>query len=112
MQEMKGLGDRNRFLFFILALIRAPKERLPPVGVWPHALARVAKFPDFIFEVLRSKPKLVPSEDTGCEETAVEVPSEDTGCEEAAIEVPSEDTGCMEVAKDTGILKKRKRSDE
>jgi hypothetical protein len=36
MQEMERVGDRNRFLL----LIRAPKERLPPRGVWPHALAR------------------------------------------------------------------------
>jgi hypothetical protein len=45
-------------------LIRAPKERLPPRGVWPHALARVARLPNVIFEVLRSKPILVPSEHT------------------------------------------------
>jgi Ran GTPase-activating protein (RanGAP) involved in mRNA processing and transport len=60
MQEMERLGYRNRFL----ALIRAPKEKLPPRGVWPRALARVATLPDVIFEVLRSKPSLVPSEDT------------------------------------------------
>jgi hypothetical protein len=51
-----------------------------PRGVWPHALARAATFPDAIFEMLRSKPSLVPSEDT-------------------------EGT---EAAKDTGIPKKRK----
>jgi hypothetical protein len=61
MQEMERLRYRNRFL----PLIRAPKERLPPRGVWPHALARVATLPDVIFEVLRSKPSLVPSEDAG-----------------------------------------------
>jgi Ran GTPase-activating protein (RanGAP) involved in mRNA processing and transport len=60
MQEMERLGYRNRFL----PLIRAPKERLPPRGVWPHALARVARLPNVIFEVLRSKPILVPSEHT------------------------------------------------
>jgi hypothetical protein len=60
MQEMERLGYRNYFLH----LIRAPKERLPPRGIWPHALARVASLPDVVFEVLRSKPKLVPSEDT------------------------------------------------
>ena len=58
-QEMERLGYRNRFR----TLIGAPKERLPPRGVWPHALARVATLPDVIFEVLRSKPSLVPSED-------------------------------------------------
>jgi Ran GTPase-activating protein (RanGAP) involved in mRNA processing and transport len=58
-QEMERVGYRNRFL----PMIRAPKERLPPLGVWPHALARVAALPDAIFEVLRSKPNLVPSED-------------------------------------------------
>jgi Ran GTPase-activating protein (RanGAP) involved in mRNA processing and transport len=61
MQEMERLGYRNRFL----PLICAPKERLPPLGVWPHALAAVATLPDVIFEVLRSKPSLVPSEDAG-----------------------------------------------
>jgi hypothetical protein len=61
MQEMEFLGYRNR----ILPLIFAPEERLPPRGIWPHALARVATLPDVIFEVLRSKPSLVPSEDAG-----------------------------------------------
>jgi hypothetical protein len=66
MREMERLGYRNRFR----PLIRAPKERLPPRGVWPHALARVATLPDVIFDVLRSKPSLVPSEDTGGKEAA------------------------------------------
>jgi hypothetical protein len=52
MQEMERLGYRNRFL----PLMRASTERLPPRGIWPHALARVAILPDVIFEVLRSKP--------------------------------------------------------
>jgi hypothetical protein len=55
MQEMERLGYRNRFL----PLISAPEERLPPRGVWPHALARVATRPDVILEVLHSKPNLV-----------------------------------------------------
>jgi hypothetical protein len=59
MQEMERLGYRNRFR----PLIRAPEESLPPRGVWTRALARVATLPDVIFEVLRSKPRLVPSED-------------------------------------------------
>jgi hypothetical protein len=59
MKEMERLGYRNRFL----PLIRAPIERLPPRGIWPYALAWVAIL-DVIFEVLRSKPSLVPSEDT------------------------------------------------
>jgi Ran GTPase-activating protein (RanGAP) involved in mRNA processing and transport len=80
MQEMERLGYRNRFR----TLIRAPKERLPPRSVWPRALGRVATLPDVIFEVLRSKPSLVPSEDT-------------------------ED---KEAAKDTGVPTKRKRGDE
>jgi Ran GTPase-activating protein (RanGAP) involved in mRNA processing and transport len=79
MQEIKRLGYRNSFL----PLIRAPKERLPPRGIWPHALARVAILPDVIFEVLRSKPSLVPSEDTEGKEAATA----------------------------TGVPKKRKRSD-
>jgi hypothetical protein len=80
MQEVEHLGYRNCFR----SLIRAPKDRLPPRGVWPHALAQVATLPDVIFEVLRSKPKLV----------------------------PSEDTEGKEAAEDTGVPKKRKRSDE
>jgi hypothetical protein len=80
MQEMERLGYRNRFRL----LIRAPKERLPPLGVWHHALARVATLPDVIFDVLRSKPSLV----------------------------PSEDTEGKEAAKDTGVPKKRKRGEE
>jgi hypothetical protein len=66
MQEMEQLGYRNRFR----PLIRAPKERLPPRGVWAHAFTRVATLPDVIFEVLRSKPSLVPSEDTEGKEAA------------------------------------------
>jgi hypothetical protein len=66
MQEEERLGYRNRFL----PLIRAPIERLPPRGVWHHALARVAIHPDVIFEVLRSKPSLVPSESTDGKEAA------------------------------------------
>ena len=66
MQEMERLGYRNRFRH----LIRAPEERLPSRGVWTHALALVATLPDVIFEVLRSKPSLVPSEDTEGKEAA------------------------------------------
>jgi hypothetical protein len=44
-------------------LICAPEESLPPRGLWPHALARIAALPDVIFEVLRSKLNLVPSQD-------------------------------------------------
>jgi hypothetical protein len=67
MQEMERLGYRNRFL----PLIRAPNERLPPRGVWPRALARDGMLADVIFEVLRSKPSLVPSENTeGSKEAA------------------------------------------
>jgi Ran GTPase-activating protein (RanGAP) involved in mRNA processing and transport len=54
MQEMERLGYRNSFRL----LTRAPKERLPPRGVWPLALTRAATLPDAIFEVLRSKPTL------------------------------------------------------
>jgi hypothetical protein len=56
MQEIERLGYRNCFR----PLIRAPKDRLPPLGVWPLALARVATLPDVLFEVLRSKPSLKP----------------------------------------------------
>jgi hypothetical protein len=80
MQEMERLGYRNCFF----TLTRAPKERLPPRGVWPRALAQVAALHAVIFEVLRSKPNLV----------------------------PSEDTDGKEAAKDTGVPTKRKRVDE
>jgi Ran GTPase-activating protein (RanGAP) involved in mRNA processing and transport len=66
MGEMVRLGYRNCYL----PLIIAPKERLPPRGVWPRALSRVATLPDVIFEMLRSKPSLVPSEDTEGKEAA------------------------------------------
>jgi Ran GTPase-activating protein (RanGAP) involved in mRNA processing and transport len=68
MQEMERVGYRNRFL----PMIRASKERLPPLCVWPHALARVATHPDVIFEVLCSKPNLVPSKGTDGKEAAKE----------------------------------------
>jgi hypothetical protein len=80
MQEMEHLGYRNRFRPFI----RPTEERFPPRGVWPRALARVATLPDVIFEVLRSKPNLV----------------------------PSEDTNGNEAVKDTGVPTKRKRGDD
>jgi hypothetical protein len=80
MQEIERLGYRNRFR----PLIGAWKERLPPRGLWQHALARVAALPDVIFEVLGSKPNLV----------------------------RSEDTQNKEAAEDTGIAKERKRGDE
>jgi hypothetical protein len=60
------LAYRNSFR----SLIRAPTERLLPRGIWPDALSRVATLPDVIFEVLRSKPSLVPSEDTEGKEAA------------------------------------------
>jgi Ran GTPase-activating protein (RanGAP) involved in mRNA processing and transport len=60
MHEMERLGHRNR----VLPLILAAEETHRPRGVWPRALAQVATFPDAIFEVLRSKPSLVPSDDT------------------------------------------------
>jgi Ran GTPase-activating protein (RanGAP) involved in mRNA processing and transport len=66
MQEMERLGYRNRFR----NLIGAPASWCLPPGAWPRALARVATLPDAIFEVLRSKPNLVPSEDTEGKEAA------------------------------------------
>jgi hypothetical protein len=80
MQEMELLGYRNRFLAFL----RTPEVIERPRSVWPHALARAATFPDAIFEVLRSKPKLV----------------------------PSEETDGKKVVKDTGVHTKRKRGDK
>jgi hypothetical protein len=55
---------------FFLCCVREPKERLPPLGFWPHALARVATLPAVIFEVLRFKPNLVPSEEAEGKEAA------------------------------------------
>ena len=64
---MERLGYRNRFL----TLMRAPKDRLPHRGVWPRALARVlATLPDVMFEVLRSVPYWVSSEDADGKEAA------------------------------------------
>jgi hypothetical protein len=64
-QEMERLGYRNRFLPVILA----PKEMPPPLGAWPHALARVATLPDVIYELLFSESSLVLSAGTeGTEE--------------------------------------------
>jgi hypothetical protein len=60
MQETERLGYRNRFL----SLMRASKLGLAPRGIWPHALAQVATLTDVIFEVLRSNPSLVSSEET------------------------------------------------
>jgi hypothetical protein len=78
MQEMERLGARNSFH----PLIRAHKGKLMPRGVWPRALVRVATLPDVIYEVLRSKPNLV----------------------------SSEDADGKEAGEDTGVPKKRKRS--
>jgi hypothetical protein len=43
-QDMERVVYRTRFP----PLIRAPKERLPPRGIRPHALAWVAPLPDVI----------------------------------------------------------------
>jgi hypothetical protein len=53
MQEMEGLGCRNRFPTF---------RRTQEATHQPRALFRVARFPDVIFQVLVSKPSLVTSE--------------------------------------------------
>jgi hypothetical protein len=58
---------------------------LEPLRDEPHALSRAASLPNVIFEVLRSTPSLMPSEDTEGEE---------------------------EAAGDTGVPKKSKRVDE
>jgi hypothetical protein len=59
--EMETIGVPE----IAFAFDNAPTQRLPPRGVWPHALARVAIIPDVVFEVLRSMPSLVPSEYMG-----------------------------------------------
>jgi hypothetical protein len=111
---MKRLGHRNRFL----SLIRAPKKSLPPRGVWPRALAQVATLPDVIFEVLRSKPKLVPSKERlpprgfwprALARVAI-LPNVIFGVFRSKSSlVPSIKPGGTEAAKETG---KRKRDDE
>jgi hypothetical protein len=63
-QELKRLGYRKRFL----PMKCAPKETLPPLGVWSHALALDGILPDVIFEVLRFKPRLVPMKHTSGDE--------------------------------------------
>jgi hypothetical protein len=68
-------------------VVLALAESLPGIKVLQRldlSWRRVATFPDVIFEVLRSKPNLI----------------------------PSEDTGGKEAAKDTGVTKKRKCGDE
>lgn len=67
-----------------VSLLARALGKLPPRGVWPHALARVATLTNVIFEVLCSKPSLV----------------------------PSAETEGKEVAECTGVPKKRKRVDE
>jgi Ran GTPase-activating protein (RanGAP) involved in mRNA processing and transport len=70
LQEMERLGCRNRFL----SILRTPEEAHRPRGVWPRALARVATFPDVIFELIRSKPSLVRSEENVEATEATEIP--------------------------------------
>jgi hypothetical protein len=58
-QEMKFLGQRNRFTPLLKA--SGPPNTSPRLGVWSRALGKVATEPDVLFYVLRSNPKLVGS---------------------------------------------------
>jgi Ran GTPase-activating protein (RanGAP) involved in mRNA processing and transport len=59
LQEMKFLGQRNRFT----PLLKASDSpgASPWHSIWSRALAKVATEPDILFHVLRNKPKLVGS---------------------------------------------------
>jgi Ran GTPase-activating protein (RanGAP) involved in mRNA processing and transport len=56
-QEMKFLGQRNRFTPLLKTSDRL--GACPRLGIWSRALATVAAEPDVLFYVLRNKPKLV-----------------------------------------------------
>jgi Ran GTPase-activating protein (RanGAP) involved in mRNA processing and transport len=114
MQEKERLGHRNRFLL----LIRSPKERPPPRGVWPHALARAAAYPGVIFEVLCCNPSLVPTSKPNSVPSAERLPERLPSpalawvatLNDVIFEVqsqpkllPSKDTESEEAAKDTDI---------
>jgi Ran GTPase-activating protein (RanGAP) involved in mRNA processing and transport len=59
-QEMKYLGQRNRFAPLLKA--SGPTEDTSPwLGIWSRALGKVTKEPDVLFYVLCNKPKLVGS---------------------------------------------------
>jgi Leucine-rich repeat (LRR) protein len=145
MQEMERLGYRNRFLTLInapedtsgprgylnrfLSLMNAQEETRRPHSVWPRALARVATLPDVIFEVLRSRPNLVPPYKAKLVPSGERIPPRGVWPRAIArvatltdviFEVlrskpkllPREDTEGKEAAKDTGVPKKRKRVGE
>ncbi len=50
MHEIQYLGFRNHFL----PLLLENADPAPPLGIWSHALSKVATFPDALFRVLRS----------------------------------------------------------
>jgi hypothetical protein len=58
-QEINSLGHRNRFTPLLKASDQPSTS--PRLGIWSHALAKVATEPDVLFHVLRNKPKLVGS---------------------------------------------------
>jgi hypothetical protein len=59
-QEMKYLGQRNRFAP-LLKTSDPTEDTSPRLGIWSRALGKVATEPDVLFYVLRSNPKLVGS---------------------------------------------------
>jgi hypothetical protein len=58
-QEMKFLGQRNRFTPLLKA--SGPPNTSPRLGIWSRALANVATEPDVLFYALLSNPKLFES---------------------------------------------------
>jgi Ran GTPase-activating protein (RanGAP) involved in mRNA processing and transport len=62
-QEINFLGQRNRFARLLKASDSPGSSQ--QLGLWPRALAKVAKEPDVLFHVLRNKPKLLGSAGDG-----------------------------------------------
>jgi hypothetical protein len=60
-QELKFLGQRNRFIPLLKATDPAGSASPQQLGIWSLALAKVATEPDVLFHVLCNKPKLVRS---------------------------------------------------
>jgi Ran GTPase-activating protein (RanGAP) involved in mRNA processing and transport len=60
-QELKFLGQRNRFTPLLKASQPPGKSESPQLGIWSLALAKVSTEPDVLFHVLCNKPKLVRS---------------------------------------------------
>jgi Ran GTPase-activating protein (RanGAP) involved in mRNA processing and transport len=62
-QELRFLGQRNRFTSLLKASDPAGSASPHQLGIWSLALAKVATEPDVLFHVLCNKPKLVRSQE-------------------------------------------------